>query len=380
VSPTPTPTVATIIYYLSAAGGNSSGCLGLGSYATNVTLFSAVNSALQFSKIAPGRIDNSLNYSKALSANTTKWYSTGRNNYGQLGIGNANSGYTQTQFTQIPGDFSVMYPGYYHTMAISANTTKLFACGGNVYGEFGNSAEFGDGISASSFIPITGNWSDVVCSVGFTYALSAGTNGNWFSTGNNNNGQLGTGAPFGYPNKRNTFASVSGNWDKIVMGWSHVVALSAGTGSTWFVVGENIFGGLGLGDYVDRSSFVQLTGQWSKIACCDYSTIALSAGTTKLFATGLNSNGELGLGSNAFSVNRFTPLAGDWSDVRAWARKTFALSAYTTKWYACGSNSSGDLGWGNTVGLSSMSALPVYQPSDIYLGTGTTFVLITSYN
>jgi hypothetical protein len=61
------------------------------------------------------------------------------------------------------------------------------------------------------------------------------------------------------------------------------------------------------------------------MACGTYHTMALSAGTTKLYGTGSNFNGELGLGDTS-PRNAFTPLTGNWSQVFCGLPFTMALS------------------------------------------------------
>ena len=65
------------------------------------------------------------------------------------------------------------------------------------------------------------------------------------------------------------------------------------------------------------------------MACGEDHTMALSAGTTKLFGTGWNLLGELGLGDNT-SRNIFTALTGNWSLMACGNQHTMALSANAT--------------------------------------------------
>ena len=75
------------------------------------------------------------------------------------------------------------------TMAISAGTNTLFGRGDNSYGQLG----LGNNTTAYTFTALTGNWSNVFVGGNHTMALSAGTSNKWFSTGDNGNGQLGLG-------------------------------------------------------------------------------------------------------------------------------------------------------------------------------------------
>ena len=58
--------------------------------------------------------------------------------------------------------------GLTHTMALSAGTTKWFGTGYNVSGQLG----LGDNSNRNVFTPLTGNWSQMVCGGDHTMALS----------------------------------------------------------------------------------------------------------------------------------------------------------------------------------------------------------------
>jgi alpha-tubulin suppressor-like RCC1 family protein len=288
-------------------------------------------------------------HAMALSAGTTKWFGTGSDGYGQLGLGN-NPGYNTyggssvkyNTFTALTGDWSQMACGKVFTMALSAGTNKLFSTGYNEYGQLGigTSDVFGSQNVNLFTTPLTGNWSQVVCGFIHTMALSAGTT-RWFGTGFNGVGALG----LGDNSDRNVFTPLTGNWSQMVCGDSFTMAQSAGT-TRWFGTGSNPFGALGLGDESDRNAFTPLTGNWSQMVCGGYHTMALSAGTTRWFGTGRNGVGALGLGDNS-DRNVFTPLTGNWSQMVCGGNHTIALSAGTTKWFSTGYNNSGELGLGD---------------------------------
>ena len=294
------PATTSIVHYpaqLHATGRNDWGELGLGDY-TNRNTFTALTG--NWSQLSPGYI-----HTVALSAGTNKWFGTGANYYpdfsivGSYGLGEEEK---SSVFVQLTGDWSQMIAGINLTMAQSANTTQWFATGFLYDGQFG-----------IYFTPLTGNWDQMVlgkniASSIYTMALSAGTD-KWFATGENSDGQLGLGDNTG----RNTFAALTGNWSQMVCGGEHTMALSAGT-TKWFGTGNNTPGCLGLGDNTNRNTFAALTGNWSQMVCgYDFfgtgSTMALSAGTTKWFATGYNEYGQLGLEDNT-NRNTFTALTG----------------------------------------------------------------------
>ena len=213
-----------------------------------------------------------------------------------------------------------MVCGHAFTMALSTGTTKWYGTGANTSGQLG----LGDNSNRNAFTALTGDWSQMVS--GFnsfrTIALSA-DNIKWFSTGNNSFGVLG----LGDTSNRNRFTPLTGNWSQMVCGFVHTMALSAGT-TKWYGTGYNGWGQLGLGDNSDRNVFTALTGDWLQMSCGSNQTMAQSAGTTEWYGTGRNTYGQLGLGDNS-NRNAFTPLTGNWYQMVGGGDYTMALSAAT---------------------------------------------------
>jgi alpha-tubulin suppressor-like RCC1 family protein len=314
-------------------GNNDAGALGLGDNSDRNVLTPLTGN---WSQMVCGG-DWGDDFTMALSAGTTKWFGTGFNFFGSLGLGDNSS---RNVFTPLTGNWSQMACGGDFTMALSAGTTKWFGTGRNIYGALG----LGDNSDRNVFTPLTGNWSQMSCGRYHTMALSAGTT-KWFAVGNGGSGQLGLGPGYGNPN---LFTALTGDWSYMVCGKFSTMALSAGT-TKWFGTGSNYWGNLALGDAIPGpaySVFTPLTGNWSQMVCGGDFTMALSAGTTKWFSTGYNSYGQLGLGDNS-DRNVFTPLTGNWSQMACGLYHTMALSAGTAKWFGTGWNAEGELGLGD---------------------------------
>jgi alpha-tubulin suppressor-like RCC1 family protein len=309
-------------------------------------------------------------HSFALSAGTNRWFSAGRNLNGQLGLGLGNT--TVQTFSAVSGNWSQVACHYYgyHTMALSAGTTKLFATGYNSAGQLG----LGDTVQRTTFTEVTGsNWSRIVCGNAATYALSAGTNSQWFAAGIMST--IGTGFF-----SASTFTQLTGDWSQIVTGshigyGEHTMALSAGTNNQWFGVGSNNYGQLGLGNRTNQSRFTALTGNWSQMACGGTYSMALSAGTNTLFGAGNNSEGQLGFADTAGTFNSFTALTGNWSQVVCGERWTFALSANTNRWFATGYGSWNQLGLGDSGQRTTFTEITGRNLSQIICGGFTTMAL-----
>jgi len=342
--------IPTITYNSYGTGINSDGQLGVGS-TSNKNTFTALTG--DWSQIVCGGAFTMAQSgvtrpaSTTSSLSTTKWFSTGSNAFGELGLSDNSF---RTRFTALTGDWSQIVCGVYHTMALSAGTTKWFGTGSNAFGELG----LGDNSNKNRFIALTGDWSQMVCKLYSTLALSA-DNITWFGTGSNGSGELG----LGDNSDKNRFTALTGNWSRMINDkGSFTMAQSAGT-TKWFGTGSNIYGQLGLGDngsLTNRNRFTALTGDWSQMVCGSLHTMAQSAGTTKWFGTGYNGEGQLGLGDNSFRT-RFTALTGDWSQMVCGISHTLALSAGTTKWFGTGQNTSGQLGLGNNSNTNRFTAL-----------------------
>ena len=120
--------------------------------------------------------------------------------------------------------------------------------------------------------------------------------------------------------------------------------------------GVNDVGQLGLGNVTSRSSPVQVGAltDWSSISGgkTTSSTAIKTDGT--LWAWGLNTSGQLGLGNQ---VSRSSPVQvgalTDWSKISAGSACTIAIKTDGTLWSIGGSNSLGQLGQGDQIARSS---------------------------
>ena len=181
-------------------------------------------------------------------------------------------------------------------MALSAGTDKWFGTGHNIFGTLG----LGDNSNRNAFTPLTGNWSQMACGNFDTMALSAGTT-QWYGTGYNTSGQLG----LEDNSDRNAFTPLTGNWSQMACGNFHTMALSAGT-TQWFGTGDNAHGSLGLGDNSDRNAFTPLTGNWSQMACGAFHTMAMSATTLQPAVTTVYTTYVVSPTALSVTVIRFT--------------------------------------------------------------------------
>ena len=228
----------------------------------------------------------------------------GRGDYGQMGDGNwdhknelvsmnASGNYDKTNAISV----TVGYGGTY----ILLNTGEVMGCGRNNYGQLG----VGDFTNRNELVSMnaSGNYDKtnaVAISSGTYYIGILLNTGEVMACGQYSYGQLGIGPGSTNENYRFISMNASGNYDK-----TNAVAISCGsyhfavllnTGEV-MTCGYNPFGQLGVGDFNDRYELVSMnaTGNYDKT-----NAVAIATGyyTTKII---LNTGEVMSCGSNYYS-------------------------------------------------------------------------------
>ncbi|MDR2081388.1 MAG: hypothetical protein LBP54_05825 [Campylobacteraceae bacterium] len=188
-------------------------------------------------------------YSFALSDNG-KVYAAGDNYYGQLGLRNATNRKTFTEVAELNDkNITAITAGYYHSLALSDNG-KVYAAGYNYYGQLG----LGDNVSRNVFTEVTDlvGKNIVAVSAKGDFSLALSKDGKVYAAGRNDNGELGLGDKI----NRNIFTKVASLNSKniiiISVGVVHSMALS--NDGKVYATGWNISGQLGLSDSKHKTS------------------------------------------------------------------------------------------------------------------------------
>lgn len=257
-------------------------------------------------------------YRTTILKNDGTVWGTGRNEQGQLGIGNTSNKTVYTQATTLSGtDNKEIYARGLYTCVLKTNNS-LWAVGYNNMGQLG----LGNKTNQSTFVKIESDVDKVIQGHQCLYVLKR--NGVLLATGDNAYGAL----MFGHMNAStcrltaHDFSNVDvihfkndnepyvlkndGKFydrhgcckGKIACGGYHT-ALLKDDGSLW-MCGRNNNGQLGLGDTTDRTTFVKVTDNINydvkDVACGLYHTMIIKTDGS-IWGTGLNGNGQLGIGN-----------------------------------------------------------------------------------
>ena len=276
-------------------------------------------------------------------------YGCGRNDAGQLGLGDLTQREVPTYITG--GSVGSSVTG----IAADGIVSFFLATNGDAYG-CGRRLErlgLGGGVPLDVVYPTRVTGSNIVAiAVGGDSTLFLASNGDAYGCGVNNYGQLGLG-------------DTAARWYPTLISGSTITGISAAgyfyhDSTSLFVTsagdvygcGENNTGQLGLGDVVQRNWPTLITGSTVvKAKAGTWNSLFLTA-AGDVYGCGLNYNGLLGQGDSGSSVPITRPTyitgAGDGVAVSEVALgKSFSLFLNTAgDVYGCGSNNDGALGLG----------------------------------
>jgi alpha-tubulin suppressor-like RCC1 family protein len=274
-------------------------------------------------------------------------FAWGRNQNGQLGLGNVVNGSSPVQVGLLT-NWSQITTGTSFTVAVKTNGT-LWSWGYNAAGRLG----LNDTTYRSSPVQIGAltTWYQVAAGGGHTLAIK--TDGTLWAWGVNNSGQLGLNDT---PHRSSPVqVGALTTWYQIAAGDAFSLAIKT-DGTLWSWGYNTTYGALGLGDVVNRSSPVQVGAltTWSRIAGGSYQTLAIKTDGT-MWSWGSNVDGKLGLGDAGILTSRSSPVQvgalTTWYQVAA-GLLGLAIKTDGTMW-SWGNNFYGGLGLNDTIKRSS---------------------------
>jgi alpha-tubulin suppressor-like RCC1 family protein len=231
-------------------------------------------------------------------------YATGRNNYGQLGIGTIEDEYVNS-LTQMINETNALPTniscGNTYTMVLMDNDT-IYGTGNNWFNQLGTQLDE----SVSTLTPLINSTVNLIPSYiacGEEYTMIMMNDATIYGTGNNGFGQIGS---FYY-----WFNELDGIQDKtpiqIALGVDYIMILM-NDGSVYGTGNNSGSGKMGIGNEYDVFSLksIPLTNTATQISCGydNFTFILMEDGT--IYGTGSNGYGQLGIDNDYENINTFT--------------------------------------------------------------------------
>ena len=284
------------------------------------------------------KISASATHTLILDENNTVW-ATGRNGCGQHGVGDNTNRSTPVEMTS---DVKDIKAGDNYNLILK-NDNTLWATGLNNFGQLG----VGDNLNRSTPIEVTSDVKSMSAGLGFSLILK--NDNTLWAVGYNISGQFGVGDN----TNRSTPIEVTSDVKDMSAGQGHTLILK--NNDTLWATGSNPYGQLGVGDKVPHgptigcytNSPLEVTSNVKKMSGGGMHTLILKNDNT-LWATGRNSEGQLGVGdkvpsgSNAYTAS-LVEVTSDVKDMKAGVWHSLILKNDNTLW-ATGRNSEGQLG------------------------------------
>ena len=307
-------------------------------------------------------------------AQTYLW-TWGRNDSGQLGLGNTTN-YSSPKQVGALNDWLQIAAGYKWCLAVKKDNT-IWSWGGNSFGNLGlgNTTNY----SSPKQIGSLTNWA--AASVGNHVTVARKTDGTLWAWGRNYRYGLGQGDT----TNRSSPVQIGSatNWLKVSAGAYGGHAID--TSGNLYGWGSNQFGQIGNGSSTPNAnggepSPVQISGTWSTVACSTTRHTAAIKTDGTLWTWGGGYSSALGLGNTTnYSSPKQVGALTNWLSVSAGSYATIAVKTDGTVW-TWGEGIYGKLGLGNTSTYASpkqVGALTNWKAGGAHMGTSHTSAIKT---
>ncbi len=303
-------------------------------------------------------------------------YSCGGGGYGQLGHGNTSDKNTPTIIQYFVTNniiISQVSTGDYHSIFV-ATDGNVYSCGYGYYKQLGH----GDTSNKSTptliqyFVDNTITISQI--SAGIYHSIFIATNGNVYSCGRGNDGQLGHGdtSDKSTPTLIQYFVDNTITISQVSIGDYHSIFVA--TNGNVYSCGYGNYGQLGHGDTSDKSTptliqyFVDESITISQVSAGNHHSIFLHT-NSNVYSCGIGNSGRLGHGDTS---DKSTPTL-----IQYFVDNTITISQVSTgsehsiflatngNVYSCGSGSHRVLGHGNTSSKSTPTLIQYFVDNTI---------------
>mmetsp|Transcript_72192 Transcript_72192/g.145244 ORF Transcript_72192/g.145244 Transcript_72192/m.145244 type:complete len:862 (+) Transcript_72192:93-2678(+) len=292
-------------------------------------------------------------------------FATGKNHYGQLGLGEEISNSNSFASVSIQGDeddIVMISCGASHSMILCGDGS-MFGSGHNSRGQLG----LGDTTTHKSFRALPpmsdGKTAKQICCGGY-HTMVLTTDGCLFGCGHNEYGQIGLGTFVNQLQLQPLPELPDGKTPKTVSCGERFTMVITDCGSV-YGVGRNYFQQLGLDNGVDQSLFAMAAlppGKCAKqVVCGSYHSVIL-CDDGSLLSCGYNALGQLGLGDTVLRA-KFEVVClpvGDRVPTQISSGASFTMVVCDDgSVFGCGDNEEGQLGLGHAISpQSSFKELP----------------------
>jgi len=301
------------------------------------------------------------NHQSIFLASDSKVYSVGRNDYGQLGLGNTTQQSTPQEITYFTTNgINITYiadtsASFCRTMFI-ADDNKVYSVGRNDFGQLGlgNTTDQYTPVEITYFTNNNINITQIVC--GYDHSIFLASDSKVYSCGRNELGQLGLGDTTNYDTPQEITSLNGKNIIHIAIGSDRLTMFLASDGKV-YSCGLNNYGQLGIGNTTNQSTPQEITYfttndiNITMVSCNSNSTIFL-ASDGKMYGCGRNDYGQLGL---VDTTNKYTPVEITYFTANSIIITKIVSGLHHTmflesdgKVYSCGWNNYGQLGLGDT--------------------------------